>query len=475
MSEMEKFESIGQNDFIDDPGGGIEIKRIRSGRGRVSGETKNGKELKPQILSAPGGRLGWRVTIPGSRPLVTPAVAAGKVYLGGGFGSYEFYCLDASTGNLTWKIKTKDDGPTAATVSDRYVAFNTESCTVYVVDAASGRVVWQEWLGDPLMAQTAIQDSTLFMAYPDRKRRHQLSAFDLETGRTRWQTELISDVISAPIVTDGTVYAATLEGTVYRIDAGTGEVHWAINHRATSAPWIHRGRLYMSLREEVEEEGKEGKPGRRYTTEGYDTAGIDKGVRRSARSSSRKIAEYLHFKADQNEYYAAHDASVGFAGSPSSAKIHMAEAHLGLGHVASVWAYQGSRPEVFDDGIFSVLDDVIQRLELGSKKPLWRCRIEADGTDGEKKIAGRTLSPPAVSESRLYVTSNRGDLFALDRTSGEELWSLNVGSPIISQPALAEGKVFLGTSDGILYAFQTDDPDPGGWPMWGGGPGHNGS
>jgi outer membrane protein assembly factor BamB len=30
--------------------------------------------------------------------LATPAVFDGKVFLGGGFGSYEFYALDAKTG-----------------------------------------------------------------------------------------------------------------------------------------------------------------------------------------------------------------------------------------------------------------------------------------------------------------------------------------------------------------------------------------
>ncbi len=475
--DCERLESIGKDDFLDE-GGGIEIKRIKSGRGSISGSHLSGsnresKALDPEILSAPDGRLGWRVRIPGSRPLATPAVVNGRVYLGGGFGSYEFYSFHAENGRLSWQIKTKDDGPTAATVTGPFVAFNTESCTVHVVEAETGREVWKEWLGDPLMAQTAIHGSTLFMAYPDRNRRHQLSAFDIHSGKVKWKAELIADILSAPIAVDDAVYATTLDGTVYRIDAQSGKIHWSINHKATSAPWIHGGRVYMSLREEVQEGGEGDRSRGRFAAEGFDTAGATEGFRSSKKASSRRRAEYFKYKAALHQYYAAHDASVGFAGSPTAAKMHLAQEHLGIGHVASVWAFQGSRPEVFDDGIFSVLDDVVQRLELGTKKPLWRCRVESDKND-EQKIHGRMLSPPAVSKSRLYVSSNRGDLFVLDRESGEEIWSLNVGTPILSQPALAEGKVFLGTSDGVLYAFQADDPDPQGWPMWGGGPGHNG-
>src|SRR6185436_10439032 len=43
-------------------------------------------------------RVVWKVSLPGSHPLATPAYAEGKLYLGGGFGSCEFYCLDAASG-----------------------------------------------------------------------------------------------------------------------------------------------------------------------------------------------------------------------------------------------------------------------------------------------------------------------------------------------------------------------------------------
>ena len=135
-----------------------------------------------------------------------------------------------------------------------------------------------------------------------------------------------------------------------------------------------------------------------------------------------------------------------------------------------MWAYQGSRPEVFDDGIFSVMDDVVQCMELGTKKPLWRVQVEVEAGDRPR----RALSPPAVTDDHLYVTSSFGDLFVLDRRTGNEVWSLNLGAPIASQPAVADGKVFVGTTAGTLYAFETDRGASGSWTMWGGGPGHNG-
>ena len=40
-----------------------------------------------------------------------------RAFLGGGFGSYEFYAFDLKTGQQAWQIQTGDDGPTAATPS----------------------------------------------------------------------------------------------------------------------------------------------------------------------------------------------------------------------------------------------------------------------------------------------------------------------------------------------------------------------
>src|SRR6202021_1104291 len=86
------------------------------------------------------------------------------------YSSPAFSGIGARTGEKVWEMKTGDDGPTAAVVEDGYVAFNTESCTVIVAEARTGKVVWQEWLGDPLMSQPAISRGRLFMAHPAGQR-----------------------------------------------------------------------------------------------------------------------------------------------------------------------------------------------------------------------------------------------------------------------------------------------------------------
>lgn len=460
---------VTSKDFLDDPD--VEIRDFRSGRGKVLprglASWAGGPEvtMEPFEVISPDGRRGWCVRMPGGRALITPAVSGGRVFIGAGFGSHEFYALDAATGRLQWQKRTKDDGPTAAVISGSRVAFNTESCTIYVADAGTGRTVWEKWLGDPLLAQPAIEGDAVVMAHPDESGTHWLACFTLNDGRPRWRSRLNADVITAPIIAVDSVYTAALDGTLCRFDLGTGREAWSRSHGATSAPWVHRGEIYVSLREAAD--------GYADGVEGLDAVGQEAGARRQDAASSRRIASYLKYEAmaAKEQIYAGMDAGVGFAAEPAAAKLSMAKAQLGLGRVSSVWAYQGSRPEVFDDGIFSVMDDVVQRLDLQTRKPHWRARLVSEERQG---LLGRMLNPPAVTSDRLYLTSGLGDLIALDRRTGEERWALSVPGLILGQPSFADGRVYLGTAEGLLFSFETDDTDAAGWPMWGGGPGHNG-
>src|SRR4051812_4517407 len=130
------------------------------------------KDLQPATFKTSDGKEGWVVRVPGGRPLATPAYSKGMLFVGGGYGSHEFYAFDSKTGRMVWKVNAGDDGPTAAVVEDGLVAFNTESCTLVVVDEKTGKLVWQEWLGDPLMSQPAVSKGKLYMAYPAGQRGH---------------------------------------------------------------------------------------------------------------------------------------------------------------------------------------------------------------------------------------------------------------------------------------------------------------
>src|SRR5262245_23575124 len=97
------------------------------------------------FADANGGdeRRGWVARIPEANQLPSVAYGAGRIYVSGGFESVSFYALDAEEGRVLWSSQSpEDNGPTAPLYQEENVISNTESCTLFVMDAKTGRKKW---------------------------------------------------------------------------------------------------------------------------------------------------------------------------------------------------------------------------------------------------------------------------------------------------------------------------------------------
>ena len=56
-----------------------------------------------------------------------------------------------------------------------------------------------------------------------------LYALDAETGQQRWAFEADASILSSPDVAEGTVYVSALGDTVYALDAQSGVQRWTVN------------------------------------------------------------------------------------------------------------------------------------------------------------------------------------------------------------------------------------------------------
>jgi outer membrane protein assembly factor BamB len=430
----------------------------------------------PVAFVSPDGRLaGWKVTIPGHRPLATPAVVAGRAFLGGGFGSYDFYALDATTGAVSWQYQTTDDGPTAAVVHDGYVAFNTESCELEVL-TTEGRAVWKRWLGDPLMSMPAIGDGKVFVVYPDSRgdRGHYLGAFDLRTGRDLWRQPIAGEVITAPVLADGSVFAATLEGTLYSFRQDSGEPLWHEAKNATTSPVVWGGQCYFSRRKEVHPKHAAASA---QQMEEMATRGV------AALSDTHSIpgtlspADYLDYakRARGSPHYAAcehADMAVGFGAHKGDAKMEQARMHLGKGHISALWAYQGSKPFLAGGRLYGCVGDTLHCADPFSREVHWQKTLYE--RKGQAELLDNVLTPPVIVNGKVFVASIDGEVSCLSAPDGERLWSVRLGEAVVFQPAVAGGRVYVPTHAGNLYCLETGDPGDDGWLMWGANAAHNG-
>ena len=72
--------------------------------------------------------------------------------------------------------------------------------------------------------------------------------------------------------------------------------------------------------------------------------------------------------------------------------------------------------------------------------------------------AGEVDSSPAVADGVVYVGSTDRYLYAFDAATGEEVWRVATGGFIISSPAVANGVVYVGSRDRYLYAYGLPQP-----------------
>src|SRR5882672_9305422 len=378
-------------------------------------------DLEAASFGTPDGKSGWVLRLPGGRPIVTPAYADGMLFVGGGYGSHEFYAVDSETGKMVWKIETGDDGPTAAVVADGMVAFNTESCTLVVVDERRGRVIWQEWLGDPLMSQPAIDKGVLFMAHPAATGRpqkpvefhprpaspggsHRLLAAELSTGRHIWEQKISGDVITAPVISDGTVYFTTFNGTSYALNAADGSVVWVKVNAATSAPVIANGQLYETRKTQA---GKD-------TVEGLARVDAKEGNARDKDLIAKSKADYLKQGHGGGVALSAQavtslDSSVGFSAPPASAKLAQANDAVGVNSVVGAWAFQGSRAAVSKGQILNAQGNYINSARASDGRPSWQAEV----VGSHSAPGGQIFSPPAIGRDYLYLAGADGHLVSV--------------------------------------------------------------
>jgi outer membrane protein assembly factor BamB len=74
--------------------------------------------------------------------------------------------------------------------------------------------------------------------------------------------------------------------------------------------------------------------------------------------------------------------------------------------------------------------------------------------------AGTFFSSAAVAYSKIFVGSSNGIVYALDPWNHNVIWSYSTGSTIWSSPAISDGKVFVGSESNYIYMFTANQTNP---------------
>lgn len=386
----------------------------------------------PRILwKAPIGTAGW---------LNNPVIANQTVYVGSGgylwnlpdHDTYQgqevtdgVYAFDLNTGKPKWVTPALNDVNNVVYADNKIIATGAEAA-IWAMDASTGKILWHT----PLQGegfQLLVLDQEVIVG--DGK--GQLLWLDIKTGKINKRSQLDS-AIRAGASSDGeTVFAATIEGSIYAFDR-KGNLKWQQSLRTFypelndptypvrleiyGAPTIYKDSLIIGFaRDTVYEnpalvalESKSGK------LRWKGAAGKDKDSWGNIRTSPAIYQNYLLYAEPYSNTVIAIDAQTGKS--------------LGVQNVGAIMFPQWSSPALAQDTLYIPrFDGGLYALSAANGKPIWQLYI------GNGDLAGTELPSGLTTE---YGA-----------------WKPPVGDAIYASPAIAnDGRVLLPAA-GYLYCI----------------------
>ncbi|MFC7073084.1 PQQ-binding-like beta-propeller repeat protein [Halovenus rubra] len=411
--------------------------------GRVFGGTRDGQFF---AIDAASGEIEWTFEPEAEASLAftaKPTIDDGVVYTpcrGNGM----MYALDAATGETEWEFEANYrylECPPV--VYDDWVYFGDGNGDFFGVNPEYAIDEWTHEMRGTFETAPAAANGLIF-ANSDSN----LHAFDAESGEQVWRSTNTHN--GSPTVVDDVVYAGIDDGIV-GYDAETGEqiVTYETDARKNFSPAFADGVLYFATYDEtivaVDTETDE-------TLWEFET---DKRV-----ESPVVVADGAVFAVDKTTGDALYALTEGADDiEPAATVSQMDIREMAIDDENEDDIEDEPAEEDLDDGPstettqtttdnWSMSQGLATRTGYAGggvpheepKKPPWTAEADND-------------TAPAVAYGAVFTASDDESVRAYDIESGELHWECNVDGKVKSNVAVADGRVFGGTRDGVAFGI----------------------
>jgi polyvinyl alcohol dehydrogenase (cytochrome) len=314
-------------------------------------------------------------------------------------------------------------------------------------------------------------------------------ALDTASGEERWATDVETRYVGGAVaVDDERVFVGTWSSHVVALDRETGDEVWDTStgdhpNTAIFGSPIHVDGLVLVGAASYEEfTAGEGAPPtfrgyvvaldaatgdevwRYWTTPGDETAGPGVPVWSSPSVDTEREHVYIATgnnyappSSDNADAVIALDLRTGeeiwvnqFTGGDTWTLAEPLGPDADIGGVPNLFAVDGTDAVGVGDkaGVYRALD-------RDSGEELWSAELTEGG------LQGGVLASAAVDDESVYVASNKAsttaDLIALESASGAERWRVEVGGSVAGPVTWANGVVYVADDSGHISAFADED------------------
>jgi eukaryotic-like serine/threonine-protein kinase len=318
------------------------------------------------------------------------------------------------------------------------------------------KVLWTYEAGDSIESSAAIIGGTVFVG----SQKGELTALNLDNGAVYWKYKIDSPIgESSPAYGNGVVYVGDLGGWLHAVNATDGKKIWAFKagNEIKSSPVVLGDRVLIgsydqhlycvstrtgSLLWKVKTNGPV------HSTPSVSggvafIAGCDELFRAIRVADGREL-----FTVSSDAYTGASPAIRGSAAFYGTFDNEVLMVNLAEHRV--VWRYQHPQRKF---PFYSSAAVTADRIVVGGRDKMIHCLNEAGKAVWTFATRARVESSPAIASGRVYVGSNDGRFYVLQLDSGAKLWEFDTGAPLSASPAIARGRIVIGAQDGKLYCF----------------------
>lgn len=318
------------------------------------------------------------------------------------------------------------------------------------------RLLWSYEAGGEIDSSAAVVGGTVFAG----SQKGELAALNLENGAVYWKYSTGSSIgESSPAWSDGSVYIGDLAGVLHAIDARNGRGRWTFKTggEIKSSPVVVGDRVLIGSYDQHLYclSTSNGSLLWKVKTNGpvHSTPGIQNGVAYIAGCDEifraiRLSDGHQLFQISSGAYTGASPALRGGAAFYGTFNNEVLMVNLRAKSVG--WRYRHPQRQF---PFYSSAAVVNGKVVVGGRDKLVHC-LDASG----KRLwtfstRARVESSPAIADGRVFIGSNDGRLYVLNLETGAKLWEFNAGSAISASPGIANGRVVVGAGDGRLYCF----------------------